>query len=134
MSGDRYSALQRGTREFAGVYERNAYLIYNLTLRVTVDRDAAIEAADAAFLACLDAPDPDADLPGVAVRRALPQARHQATPEAAGEAEAQRMLSRTAELPPPERAVLALTGLAGADTARAAAALELPPEAAEGLL
>jgi chemotaxis protein histidine kinase CheA len=132
--GDRSSALQQGTREFAGLYERHAYLVYNLALRITVDREGAIDAACAAFLASLSASDGDAELPRLTVRRALPTARQTPTPEAAGDAEAQAMLRATAELPPPERAVLALVGLASADIPAVAAALETTEEAAGSLI
>lgn len=131
---DRSTALQQGTREFAGVYERHAYLVYNLALRTTVDRAAAIDAASAAFLACLNSADADAEIAPVTVRRALMLAKQTATPEAAGDAEAQRLLSRTERLPAPERAVLALEMLASADVAAIAASLETTEEAAAKLI
>ena len=131
---DRSAALQQGTREFAGVYERNAYLVYNLALRTTVDRTAAMDAACAAFLACLASEDPDAVLVKLTVRRALPGARQKPTVEAAGDAEAQAMLRATASLPAPERAALALVGLADADAAQVAAALEATEDASANLI
>lgn len=127
---DRSTALQQGTREFAGVYERNAYLVYNLALRITTDRSAAIEAACSAFLGSLSSGDADAELPAITVRRALPLAREKPDAEAAGDEDAQAMLRAGATLAAPQRAALALIGLSGADTARVAGVLETSEEAA----
>ena len=61
-------ALQQGTKRFSAFYERHAYLVYNLSLRITCDRAVAIESARAAFLASVAAPDPDEGLVKTAVR------------------------------------------------------------------
>jgi uncharacterized membrane protein YgcG/DNA-directed RNA polymerase specialized sigma24 family protein len=134
VTADRSASIQQATREFAGVYERNAYLVYNLALRIALDADAAIDAAQAAFLACMSSPDPDADLPEVTVRRALSSARHSPSLQAAGEAEAQAMLSANAELVGTERAAIALIGLGGSGAPEVARVLDMPSDAAQGLI
>jgi hypothetical protein len=131
---DRSTALQQGTKEFAGVYERHAYLVYNLALRIAADRDAAIETACAAFLASLGSSDAEADLPRLTVRRGIALAKQTPTPEAAGDADAQAMLRATAVLAPPERAALALIGVAKVDAAAVGRALDMTEEAAGGLV
>src|SRR5207244_3006058 len=114
---DRAAALQQGTKRFSAFYERHAYLVYNLSLRITCDRAVAIESSRAAFLASVAAPDPDEGLVKTAVSQALAVAPHQpADPKGAGDADAEAMLRATAVLTPAERATLALTDVAGAST------------------
>jgi DNA-directed RNA polymerase specialized sigma24 family protein len=131
---DRSTALQQGTREFAGVYERNAYLVYNLALRITADKRAAIDAAQSAFLASLNSADQDAELPKLTVQRALSNAKSKPTPEAAGDSDARAMLRATAALPAPERAALALSELSKSAPVNVAAVLDVTEDAAASLL
>jgi hypothetical protein len=132
---DRPATLQQGTRQFSALYESNAYLVYNLTLRVACDRAVAIESARAAFLSALGTPAREEDLVEMAVGQALAVAPDRpTTPNGAGDAEAEAMLAATATLPPPARAALALTGLTDASAGEVAATMNVTEEVADGLL
>lgn len=132
---DRAASLQQGARAFAALYERNAYLVYNLTLRVTCDRRAAIVTASASFLAAGTNPEAERGLAKTATSQALALAADRvATPNGAGDAEAESMLAATATLSPPERAALALHGLAEATPEAIGEAMGLAEQAAAALL
>jgi hypothetical protein len=140
-AADRSAQLQQATRAFARFYEQNAYLVYNLALRITCERDKATQAAGDAFLSQTG---PSAgSLPTAVVSRALALASQQPTANGAGDEESERMLAATATLAPPQRAILALVSLATPDEAgsahaagpaHAAAAMGLTEQVAEGLL
>jgi hypothetical protein len=132
---DRSAGLQQGTRHFSALYERNAYLVYNLSLRIACDRAVAIESARGAFLSALAAQAPEEGLVDTAVRQALAVAGDRpAAPNGAGDAEAEAMLAATARLTPPERAALALTGLTDADAAAIATTLNVSDHVAESIV
>lgn len=128
------AALQRGTRDFTELYEREAYRAYNLALRITCRREAAMAATEEAFLRRVGESDPQAGLFAMVVARALAHAKGKPSPNGTGDAEAQRLLAAAAKLAPPERAALALTSVGGAGAQEIAAAMGLPREQAAQLL
>jgi hypothetical protein len=125
---DRTAQLQRHTREFASLYERNAYRVYNLALRTTCERESAIESAARAFLTQLDHPGDEGHLIAAVVSTALGSAKPNPRPHGAGDQEAEAMLSATATLPPSERAALALGTVASVGPGTMGRALGLPPD------
>jgi hypothetical protein len=132
---DRTATLQRATREFTELYERKAYVTYNLTLRITCDRARAVAAASSSFLNAATTPDGEAGLVKTATSQALAlTATGRPEPNGAGDAEAQAMLEATAGLAPPERAALALQGLVEAGPPEIAAAMNLTEHAATTVL
>ncbi|HEX2085122.1 MAG TPA: hypothetical protein VHF89_05525, partial [Solirubrobacteraceae bacterium] len=102
-------------RRATSVYERHAYLVYNLALRIACERGAAERAAERAFVTVLGRPDPDAEIVATAVRVAIEESPPQPRADGAGDAEASALLRATATLPAPQRAALALGGLCGLD-------------------
>jgi hypothetical protein len=117
------------------MYERYAYLVYNLALRITCERPSAMAAAERAFLARVGEPESQDALVAGTVESALAAARLRPRPGGAGAAEEEAMLALTAELlDPRERALLALASLRALEPAAAGAELSLEPEAAEQLL
>lgn len=131
---DATASVQQRTGHQTAAYERHAYLVYNLALRVTCDRSAAAQAAERAFVTVLDRPDPDAEVIAVAVRTALEAAPQQPKLDGAGDPASAHLLRATAVLPPVQRAALALEGLAGLDDSGVAGALGLGPEAGSSVM
>src|SRR3954454_19307054 len=119
---DLATVLQQRTRSFADLYERQAYLVYNLALRICCEPGAAARAAERAFLS----PAPEHELPRTVVAIAVAEAP--ARPRADGAA-AQGLVA----LPAPQRAALALAGLADLDAAGVAAAMGIGEDAAAEL-
>jgi hypothetical protein len=132
---DRTATLQRATREFTELYERKAYVTYNLTLRITCDRQRAIAATSSSFLTAATSPNGETGLVKTATSQALAlTATGKPEPNGAGDAEAQAMLEATASLTPPDRAALALHGLVDAGPPEIAAAMNLTEHAATTVL
>ncbi|MFL5894634.1 MAG: hypothetical protein ACJ76Z_05910 [Thermoleophilaceae bacterium] len=116
--------LQEATRELASLYERNAYLAYNVALRITCEREAAMAAAERAFLADVTGADAEEQLLPRVVGFALEGARPRPRPRGAGADEEEQLLALTAsELDAHERALLVLTSLVGMDPPEGAALL-----------
>lgn len=122
--------LHERTRELTSRYERHAYLVYNLALRITCAEAPAALAAERAFLTAAD----DEALIGAAARAALEEAPGRPPCDGAGDEQATALLRATAALPPVQRAALALTDLAEADAGEVASALALAPGIVEGIL
>ena len=124
---DMTALLQAETRSLAAVYEREAYLVYNLALRSCCDEGAAERAAERGVLAAMDdGGDHDAVVRHVA---------HASLAEApAAPAPQDEMLRSCAALRPAERAALALETLAELDVAAIAATLDVSDDVAAGLL
>ena len=134
VTEDPTADLQEATRVFAGVYERHAYLVYNLALRITCEQASAMAAAELAFLSRVGQPESGDELTAAAITAALGSARTHPTPGGAGAPDAEAMLAATADaLNAPERAVLAVTDLTGSDPGAAAAYLALDPAVAQRL-
>jgi hypothetical protein len=132
---DLTSALQEATREFADLYERHAYLVYNLALRTTCEPAAALAASERAFLAQLGKDESEDRLAADAIEAALSMARLKPRPGGAGAEPEEALLSLTAGvLDPRERALLVLAGLRGLEPAEAARPLHLAPVAAAELV
>jgi hypothetical protein len=132
---DRPATLQQGTRQFTTLYETNAYLVYNLALRTTCDRATAMAAARSSFLAGLANPGSDEGLVKTTVSQALAVAADRpATPNGAGDAEAEAMLAASVAIPAAGRAALALIGLGGAETGDVAEIMGLSGQAATSLI
>ena len=110
---DAAAELQRRVRELTGLYERHAYLIYNLALRTTCEREAAIQAAQRGFLDEAVRGGEEARLVAATIAVSLAEARGRPDPHGAGDPEAEAMLAAVASLEPAERAALALHSLAG---------------------
>lgn len=133
-AADRSAELQQATRGLAATYERHAYLVYNLALRTTCERDAAMTAAEQAFLSATTGPADEATLAKAAVTAALATARRRPQPSGAGAPEAEELLATTAALQPAERAALAVSTLAEAGNSAVAECLGLAPAAAGRML
>jgi hypothetical protein len=117
---DRTAALQQRTRAFALLYEQQAYRVYNLALRITCERDTAVQSTERAFLGQVDHPEDEQHLIAAVVGASLAAARTRPDPHGAGDEDSEAMLAATASLAGLERAALALAVLAEADTAQAA--------------
>src|SRR5258705_9302282 len=114
QTSDVTAALQEATRDFAGIYERNAYLVYNLALRITCERAIAMAATERAFLEHVGQSEDAAALARAVVSHALADTRPRPRPSGAGGVEEEAMLAGTARaLDVRERALLALTALTG---------------------
>ena len=131
---DLSALLQQGTREYTKLYERHAYRVYNLALRITCARESALKACEDAFMTQVPATEVEGDLLGQTARFAIREADAGAETGGAGGAEAEALLRATARLPATERAALALSQLVGAGSEETAAVLGLTPEAADGVL
>src|SRR5215213_9669314 len=122
------------TRHVTALYERHAYLVYNLALRITAERAGAQRAAGRAFLALAAEAHPDAEVVGVTVRVALAEAPDRPTPESSGDEEADRLLRAAGEVAGAQRAALAVAGLCGLDEHGVAGVMELDAAGAATLL
>ena len=138
---DPSAELQRESRRFSAFYEREAYCGYNLALRISGERGAAMGACEQAFLrVAAEAPDLDdeiatrRELTRALVAESLRRARPKVEPADAGEEEAARLLAATECLQAPERAAIALASVGAEGSAELASALELPEERAAKLL
>src|SRR5260370_39191606 len=130
---DRGVLLQQATRRLTEFYERTAYLVYNLALRITCEQESAIVAVETAFLAQGEGGDNQSLLVAV-TSQALSVAHDHPSPSGAGDQQSETMLQATAGLSPPQRAILALEGLAEASPAQLALQLKLDEQAASRLL
>jgi DNA-directed RNA polymerase specialized sigma24 family protein len=131
---DLSALLQQGTREYAKLYERHAYRVYNLALRTACSREGAIRAAEEAFLTQVARTAAEHELIRAAAKFGIREADGEGAVAGAGGAEAETLLRATARLPAPERAALALAHLTGAATQEIGAVLELTEEAAASVL
>jgi hypothetical protein len=130
---DASSFLQRESRRFATLYERNAYVAYNLALRITCEPSKAMAAAERAFLLQLGQEASEARLILGVVSTAREEAPERPRPNGAGDAEASRLLAATATLPLPERIILGLISVGHGAPAMVAAAMTLPEGKSEEL-
>jgi hypothetical protein len=124
--------LQERVRAFTAFYEQHAYLAYNLALRITCAGDAAGRAVQRGFLRQVE--DRPAGLVAAVAEAALQEAPAAPEAAAAGDSEAQALLSAISRLAPAERAALALADLAHAGADGIGEALGLPGEQAGKLL
>jgi hypothetical protein len=125
---DQYQATVAARLEqLTSLYERNAYVVHNLTSRICVTPERAARATERAFLAQVSQPDP-ARLTLDAARLAVEEADQ--SDRSTGD---DPVLGANARLTPPERAALALTMLAGAGGAQVAASLGIDAPAAAQL-
>lgn len=126
--------LQAESRALTALYERHAYLVYNIALRICCEPAPAAAAARRTFLEVAAAGhDERRVLPAVAAA-ALASSPGRPRPAGAGDATATAMLALVARLPAQERAALALATLGGAGPAELAAALGASTDAAAALL
>lgn len=132
--GERSAALQRRSREFTTLYEGNAYVAYNLALRVTCDPTLAEEVVENGFLDAAAAEDAESRLVFALLRESLARAPRRPQASGAGEPEAAQLLSGMASLAPSERAAIAATHLDPHGVEHLSAALGLPKEEALQLL
>ncbi|HEX8084736.1 MAG TPA: hypothetical protein VF529_10640 [Solirubrobacteraceae bacterium] len=116
------------------LYERHAYLVYNLALRIAGERAAASRAAERTFAEIVDRRDPDAEIVGLAVSVALEEAPERPRAERDGDPEDARLLLATGGMPAVQRAALALAQLCGLDARGVGGALRLAPEGAAALI
>lgn len=130
---DRTAALNRRTRDFSAMYERNAYVVYNVALRVCCEQQLAIDASKAAFLSRVAANEPEETLTAAVVSQSLAFAGDATTPSGAADPQDARLLEATSKLAPPQRAALALSSLADAGVVELATLLGLSIEAASRL-
>jgi hypothetical protein len=115
-------------QELTSLYERNAYLVYNVARRTAVDPEAARRAARRAFMGQVAAIDEDR-LATDAARVAIEEA-----PALNGTVFEDPVEGANAKLPPVARAALALTALRDAEVTDLAAVLGLSESAASDVL
>jgi hypothetical protein len=115
-----------GADVLPALYEREAFLVYTIALRVTCDPEAAQDAVEAAFLALAGGAERPA---GCTVTAALARALPAGAPVAGN-----GMLAATAALAPPLRAALAIEALCDGVAEDVGSALALPRSAAEAVL
>jgi hypothetical protein len=113
--------------ELTSLYERRAYVAWNVALRAALAEDRAAAAARRAFLAQVTAPD-ESRVPGDAARLAAQEAGA-VDPRDIEEP----VLAATARLAPAQRAALALSELADASSDQVAAALGIEPRTERSL-
>jgi hypothetical protein len=113
--------------QLTSLYERQAYVAWNVALRTALAEDPAADAARRAFLAQVSAPD-EARVPFDAARLAA----EGATPVDPRGVE-DTVLAATARLAPAQRAMLALTALADASGAQVASTLGIDVAAEQEL-
>lgn len=128
------AVLQERTREFTALYEREAYVVYNLALRIACEPGPALTAASRAFLSVARAPDDRAALVAKVVEAALAEAPPHPVPSGAGDPDAQGLLGASAAIGAPDRAALALESLHAPDTVVIAEVIGVLPDAAAQLL
>lgn len=128
---DASSFLQQESRRFATLYERHAYVAYNLALRITCEPARAMAAAERAFLLQLGQDPSEARLILGVVNTAREEASEKPKPGGAGDADAARLLASMATLPMPDRIVLGLMSVDHGATAMIAAGTTLPEAKAE---
>jgi len=126
------AVLQERVRAFTAFYEQHAYLAYNLALRITCAGETAGRAVQRGFLRQVE--DRPAGLVAAVAEAALQEPPVAPDAAAAGDAEAQALLSAISQLAPAERAALALSDLAHAGASGIGEALGLPGEQAAKLL
>jgi hypothetical protein len=124
--------LQERVRAFTAFYEANAYLAYNLALRVACADACARRAVHVGFLRQLD--DRPAGLAASTAEAAVREAAPTADAAAAGDPASQTLLGAMGSLAPTERAAVSLADLADGDAELVGAALGLPAEQAGALL
>src|SRR5436190_10875881 len=133
FAGDAATAeLQQRTRWLQSLYERHAYLVYNLALCITCAPEPARAAAEQAFMGQLDASEDE--LTTATARAALGNARGHRASGGAGGPDEDELLHAMATLTPSERAALALADLDGADPDAIASALKVDSSQAATLL
>src|SRR5687767_3801026 len=109
--------------QLTSLYERHAYVVWNIALRTAIDETAATAAAHRAFLAQVAAPD-QARLAGAAARLSA-----EAAPAVDPRGIDDQVLAAAAGLAPAQRAALAMGALADASSEQMAAALGLEASA-----
>jgi hypothetical protein len=124
--------LQERVRAFTAFYEQHAYLAYNLALRITCAQEAAGRAVQRGFLRQVE--HRPAGLVAATAEAALQEAAAVPDATAAGDPEAQALLTAISKLAPAERAALALADLAHAGSTGIGEALGVPGEQAGKLL
>jgi hypothetical protein len=122
------------TRAATTLYERHAYLVFNLALRIACDRAVAQRAAERAFLSLVSEEQPDAEVVRIAVRFALAEAPERPQPGRDGDPETTSLLAAAGGLAPAQRAALAVAGLCGLDARGVGAVLDLDEAGAATLL
>lgn len=132
-AGSRAPRLDERVADFVKLYEARAFLVYNVALRITCEAKPATAAAEAAFVGQAAHGASEATLLPALVVSALGHAKRKPKPNGAGDAE-MRLMRVDAELPPTERAALALSQLADMDTSEIAALLHVDPAAGAQLL
>lgn len=125
------SDLQARIREFTGFYEQHAYLAYNVALRITGEPGAAGQTVERAFLRQLDSQ--PSGLLATLTDSALRESGCRFDLAAAGDPQAQSLMTAFSSLAPVERATLALLDLAGIGADGVGAALGVPAEQAAKL-
>jgi hypothetical protein len=114
---DRQATPAERLEQLTSLYERQAYVVWNVAWRTALSEDAAGGSAQRAFLAQVTAPDEK--------RAALDAARHAA--ESGSRPDPREIddpvLAATASLAPVQRAVLAVSALADVESEHTAAAL-----------
>jgi hypothetical protein len=131
---DRSAALQEHVRAFTALYEEAAYVVYNVALRITCEREVAMQTAERAFLAQVDHENDQVRLIASTARVALSVASERPDPHGAGDEECEALLALNAQLPPLERAALALGALIEADDDTIAQLLGITTDAVGRLL
>jgi hypothetical protein len=135
---------QRRAKRLVELYEREAYTIYNLSLRTTADPPAAGRVTETAFLRYIasTATAADSDSPAEQRKGLLKEAVAAALAEAPGRpakekpkrgSDDERLLRANAALPGPERASVALISIGETGASAIAAATETTPKAATAL-
>jgi hypothetical protein len=127
---DASAYLQQESRRFASLYETNAYVAYNLALRITGEERAARAATERAFMMRLGQSDAPAELVLAVAAAARGEARETPDASGAGAEEAQRMLAAVVSLPLVERVALGMVSVDHGTPSKIGAALDLPAERA----
>ncbi|MDX6663353.1 MAG: hypothetical protein QOG09_1455 [Solirubrobacterales bacterium] len=130
---DASSYLQQESRRFAALYESNAYVVYNLALRITCVRDRALAATKRAFLLQLGQETSDARLTANIISTARAEAVERPKAKGGGDSEAERLLAAAAKLSIPERVALGLVSIGQGTPAMISDALGLPADKAQAL-
>jgi hypothetical protein len=131
------ASARRRAEPLVKLYEREAYRIYNLALRITCDREAAARATETAFLRHVAARGVEAEGDGASLVEQTVGAARALAPRskgATGLGKEDALLEAASSLGPPERAAIALISVGTSSAKGIAAAMGTTEQVAESLV
>jgi hypothetical protein len=130
------ASARRRAERLVKLYEREAYRIYNLALRITCERDAAARATETAFLRYVAETGGDEESKGASLVEQTVGAARALAPRAKGveRGEEDPLLEAASSLAPAERAAIALISVGTSSVKGIATAMGTTEDVAEPLV